>query len=201
MKKSTKFLSCCCVAALIAFVCCCRVSQDPRDLPFRTGTIDRRADGTLERALLVEPAELDGYPCKGWVMRHDNGRLQSFHLSADLTLQGHLLPADTRVFFDRDGKLAHAWLPRETTLAGHACRGSMKIDTAFHPDGSIAAFFPPDDVRIDGILCEASVFHPVYLHPNGRLRQAKLAEAVRVGERVFERGATITLDEAGAPAL
>jgi hypothetical protein len=69
--------------AILAFGC--HGPQDPKDLPFRSGTLGLRADGSRERALLATPALLDGYPCDGWVMWHDNGVLTSFDLSSTAT--------------------------------------------------------------------------------------------------------------------
>ncbi|MBM3977250.1 MAG: hypothetical protein FJ299_09705 [Planctomycetes bacterium] len=200
MKASSRFVAWRLLALSLLFTSVavgCLGPQDPKDLPFRSGTIDLRADGSRERALLATPAVLDGYPCDGWVMWHDNGVLMSFDLSTDHELSGHRLPARTRVFLDRAGRLAHAWLPRDTRVGPYVCRGGMKIDTAFHPDGSLKAFFPPDDLVIDGVTCEASVFHPIYLHPNGRLWKARVAVDVIAGERHYAAGSDIELS--GSP--
>jgi hypothetical protein len=175
----------------------CLTPQDPADLPFRTSSILRHENGRMQRAYLVEETELDGLPCRRWVWWYEDGRLDNVELATDLELQGHAFPAQTRVFFDRQGRLAHAWLSRETLIDGLPCRGKWKIDTAFHPNGRVRAFFPPDTLEIDGIPCAASVFHPVYLHPDGRLRQCKLARDVTLGGLTFERGEVLRLDEEG----
>lgn len=175
----------------------CLVPQDPADLPFRTSSILRHADGRLQRAFLVEASEIEGFPCQRWMWWHEDGRLDNLELSRDFTVQGHVFPAATRMFFDREGRLAHAWLSRDTVIDGRPCGGRWKIDTAFHPNGRVRAFFPDDPYEIDGVLCAASVFHPIYLHPDGRLRQCKLARAVTLDGRSFPRGARLVLDEAG----
>ena len=175
------------------------VAQDPADHPYRTRSILRHENGALQRAYLLEETELMQLPCQRWVWWYADGSIDNLELAHDRSVQGHAFPAGTRLFFDEEGRLAHAWLSRDTELDGLACRGKWKIDTAFHPNGHIKAFFPPDDLELDGVWCEASVFHPVYLHPNGRLAQCKLARAARVHGRQFESGATLRLDEQGHP--
>jgi hypothetical protein len=177
----------------------CRAPQDPADLPFRTSSILRHENGRMQRAELVAPTEIGGFPCRSWVWWYEDGALDNFALATDFEVQGHALPADTRVFLDREGRLAHAWLSRETLVDGRPCRGRWKIDTAFHPNGRVRAFFPPETLAIDGVSCAASVFHPVYLHPDGHLRQCRLAADVTLDGRRFQRGRTIVLDETGRP--
>lgn len=177
----------------------CLTPQDPADFPYRTRSILRHPDGALRRAELLEPTELEGYPCRSWVWWHADGTLDNLELAEARTVQGQPMPAGTRVFFDEQGRLAHAWLARTTELDGLPCSGKWKIDTAFHPNGRVRAFFPPEDLELDGVWCEASVFHPVYLHPDGRLAQCKLARAADVHGHHFERGATLALDEHGHP--
>lgn len=187
-------------AALVPFclaLAACRAPQDPADLPYRTGSFLRHENGCLKRAFLVQETELEGLPCRSWIWWYEDGRLDNVELAHGLTVQGHAFPAGTRVFFDREGRLAHAWLSEDAVVDGHPCRGGMKIDTAFHPNGRVRAFFPPDTLEIDGVPCTASVFHPVYLHPDGRLRRCKLAGPVTIAGRTFEKGATLELDMAG----
>ncbi|NOT30327.1 MAG: hypothetical protein HOP15_07755 [Planctomycetes bacterium] len=187
-------------AALLALgltLSACIVPQDPADLPFRTSSILRHEDGRMRRALLVEETEIAGFPCQRWVWWYEDGRIDNVELALDLSVQGHDFPVGTRLFFDREGRLAHAWLSRDALIDGRPCRGRMKVDTAFHPNGRVRAFFPRRPLEIDGVLCAASVFHPIYLHPDGRLRQCKLAREVTLDGRTFEKGALLALDESG----
>lgn len=191
-------------AVLLVFclvLAACRAPQDPADLPFRTSSILRHEDGSMRRACLVEDTEIAGFPCRSWVWWYEDGELDNLELTRDLTVQGHAFPAGTRLFFDREGRLAHAWLSRNSVIDGRECRGRWKIDTAFHPNGRVRAFFPPEALEIDGVLCTASVFHPVYLHPDGHLRECKLARDVTLDGKTFEKGETLTLDESGRVAL
>ncbi len=184
---------------LCVTLCACLTPQDPADLPFQTRSILRHEDGRIRRAFLLEVTELAGFPCQRWVWWYEDGRIDNLELARDRAVQGHDFSAGTRLFFDREGRLAHAWLPEDAMIDGRPCRGGMKIDTAFHPNGRVCAFFPPDALEIDGVLCTASVFHPVYLHPDGRLRQCKLARDVTLDGHAFEKGETLRLDESGHP--
>jgi hypothetical protein len=184
---------------LLLLLGACRAPQDPADLPYRTSSILRHEDGSRRRAELLETTDLGGYPCRSWVWWHAEGSLDNLELAADHVVQGHAFPAGTRVFFDEEGRLAHAWLARTTELDGRPCRGRWKIDTAFHPNGRVGAFFPPEDLELDGVWCEASVFHPVYLHASGRLARCRLARVAYVHGQRFERGTTLVLDEHGHP--
>jgi hypothetical protein len=128
-----------------------------------------------------------------------DGKLDNVELALEHVVAGHRFPAGTRVFFDPEGRLAHAWLSEDAWIDGHPCRGRWKIDTAFHPNGRVRAFFPPEDLEMDGVLCEASVFHPVYLFPDGRLEQCKLARDLERDGQSFERGDEVRFDEQGRP--
>lgn len=175
----------------------CLTPQDPRDAPYRSGSFLWHANGQRQRARLLEPTEIDGFPCAQWVWWHANGRLDSLELARDFEFQGIEFPQGTRLFLDAEGRLAHAWLAHACTIDGYVCRGRFKIDTAFHPNGRLRAFFPPEDIEIDGLCCEASLFHPVYLHEDGRLREARLARDARVDGADLRAGATVRLDSAG----
>lgn len=188
------------VIAVTLTLVACLAQQDPADLPFQTSSILRHENGRMKRAYLPEPTDVEGFPCQRWCWWYDDGRIDNIELSRDLAVQGHALPVGTRVFFDREGRLAHAWLSKDTVIDGHLCRGSMKIDTAFHSNGGVKAFFPRESTQIDGVPCTASLFHPIYLHPDGKLRQCKLAGDVVLAGRVYEKGTTLSLDATGQPA-
>ena len=179
----------------------CLAPQDSADLPFRTSSIRRHDNGRMERAFLVEETEIEGFPCRRWIRWYESGQLESVELARALEVQGHAFPEHTRLFFDPEGRLAHAWLSRDAEIDGLPCRGRLKIDTAFHPNGHVRAFFPPDTFEIDGVRCVASVFHPVYLHPDGGLQRCKLAGDVTLAGRTFRKGTTLELDEAGRARL
>ena len=63
---------------LMGLAACMSGRQTEEDRPYRTGTIELHADGSLRKAQLVEPAEVAGYPGKqgGWVRFHPDGSLR-----------------------------------------------------------------------------------------------------------------------------
>jgi hypothetical protein len=173
----------------------CLAPQDPADRPFRTSSILRHENGQLRRAFLLEETEIGGFACQRWIWWYEDGRLENLELAQDRNVQGHAFPRATRLFFDREGRLAHAWLSQDTVIDGLPCRGRWKIDTAFHPNGRVKAFFPPDDLALSGVLCEASVFHPVYLHADGKLRRCKLAAPATLDGHTHAAGEVLELPE------
>lgn len=175
----------------------CITPQDPADWPFKTSSILRHENGQKKRAFLLEETEIQGFACQRWIWWYPDGRLDNLELAHDRHVQGYVFPAATRLFFDRDGRLAHAWLSQDTVLDGRPCRGRWKIDTAFHANGRVKAFFPRDDLEIDGVLCAASLFHPIYLHPDGRLRQCKLAADATIDGRTYRKGEEVEFSAEG----
>ena len=169
-------------------------------MPYRTSSILRHDDGRMKRAYLVEETEIEGFPCQRWIWWYDDGRLDNVELARDLAVQDHDFPAGTRLFFDQEGRLAHAWLSEDTVIDGHPCRGGMKIDTAFHPNGRVRAFFPRKALEIDGVPCAASLFSPIYLYPDGRLQRCKLASDFTLAGKVYGKGDALELDEGGLAA-
>ena len=80
--------------ALLALACAC-APQDPADLPYRSGTIERFADGSVRKGELVEPTPIGGFPA----MAHgigDQGQVRDVPTRPDLVLGG----AVVRVHFD-----------------------------------------------------------------------------------------------------
>jgi hypothetical protein len=195
--RSTRWVASAAMLALCLALVACLTPQDPADLPYRTSSILRHEGGSMKRAFLTEETELEGLPCRSWVWWYEDGRIDNLEIAAARTVQGHAFPAGTRLFYDREGRLAHAWLSEDTLIDGRPCRGKWKIDTAFHANGRVRAFFPPDTLEIDGVPCAASLFNPIYLHPDGRLRQCKLASEVMIAGKTYKKGAKVTLDEAG----
>jgi hypothetical protein len=183
---------------LLALVSCgAGTPQRDEDLPYRTGTLERYEDGTLETAKLVEPTEIEGYPCRGWISFHRNGRIEACDLARDAEVVGHLLPEGTRLFLEPDGTLDDVFLGRDTELAGLPCNGGGKIMAGFHPDGRLRYAFLSEDTEIQGVPCEASVFTEVSFHPGGELAGCKLSRAFELDGVRLKRGAVIELDREG----
>jgi len=171
--------------------------QREQDLPYRTGTLERYADGTLENAKLVEPTQIEGYPCRGWISFHPNGRIEACDLARDTEVSGHLLPEGTRLFLGPDGTLHDVFLGRDTVLEGLPCNGGGKIMAGFYPDGRLRYAFLARDTEIQGVPCEASVLTEVRFHPDGQLAGCKLSRAFELDGVPLRRGQVIELDRDG----
>lgn len=182
---------------LVLASCGAFTPQRVEDLPYRTGTLERYRDGTLESAKLVEPTEVEGLPCRGWISFHRNGRLESCVLARDTDVVGHLLPEGTRLFLEPDGTLDDVWLGRDTVLEGILWDGGGKMMAGFHRNGRLRYAFLEEDTEIQGVPCEASVLTEVRFHPDGTLAGCKLARAFVLHGVLLERGAVIELDPEG----
>ena len=184
------------LALLASLVACLGPRQDPADLPYGTGSIRRHANGRIERARLVDPAEIEGLPSRSWVWWHADGRLDSVELARDFRYQGHEFPEGTRLFLDAQGRLRHVWLSRDTSLDGFPCRGGAKIAVAFHPGGRVAEFFLRGDRVIQGVPCRASLFHSVRVDESGRVVGCELSADYRSGERAYRAGDVLETTDA-----
>jgi hypothetical protein len=190
------------MAILVGFTALCHGCQvTPAPSPkatFQPSSIECHPDGSVAKGLLTAPATIGGVPCQGWVRLQPDGRLSSFELAANTTIQGHELPAASYVWLDDDARLQTCFLLRDTQIQSYRCRGGpFKIATSFHANGMLRAFFPRDEVTIDGIPCAATTQAPVYLHESGKLAGCRLAADTTVEGKVTRRGETIQIDEDG----
>ena len=187
--------------ALSLASCVSILPQDPADLPFRTGTIDRE-DGRMRRAFLAQDAELERIPCRDWVHFDDAGRLHSAELARDFAFGRVLVPAGSRFFLREDLTLKAVWLSEDREYDGIVCNGGPgKICTSFHPSGRVWQAFLPDDQVIQGVPCEASVFAPVELDADGRLVACRLSCDWSRDGASFESGDDLRFDATGRPRL
>ena len=122
------------------------------------------------------------------------------------TIQGHALPAGTRIEFDRDGNMDICFLGRDTKLAGHLCRGGgHSYMTLFHPNGRLRLCWLKEAEMIRNIPCRRAtffndVFGPtvgVQFHPDGSLAGCKLDRDFTVEGRMFQSGQRIEFDRTG----
>lgn len=153
-----------------------------------------------------EIVEIQGVPCTGMIDTFSNGNLESCTLARDTTVGGQELPAGTVVVFTPEGDFDWCFLPRETRIQGHLCRGSgHNFMTAFHPNGVLRVAWLAEDEVVDGIPCArfrfmATIFGGgggTHFHDNGRLQSAALAEDFVIEGRSFKRYAVIELDPQG----
>lgn len=188
------------LAALLAGACLACQQQREEDRPYRTGTIERHANGSLRKAQLLDAAELEGLPAKpgGWVRFHASGVLRGLQLDRDQAFAGRVLPGDSYLWFDERGALESAWLARDTEIDGVPCDGGPgKISTGFYPDGRLRHVFLSRDAVLEGLPCRSSVLEPVEFHPRGGLKRATLSAPCTYRGIDLKRGQEVSLDEAG----
>lgn len=155
--------------------------------------VQLRADSTIDgvRCGPTGRASAGVYP---------NGRLESCPVAHDTTIAGNILPRLTWIYLSPSGELAHGWLDHNTTLNGHACRGTgyKGWSVQFHPGGRLKSCFLVDVEVIDGVPCQRGTFWnelsgstSVLLREDGTLASCKAARTfqrggntVRGGERV-----------------
>ena len=114
--------------------------------------------------------DIQGFLCRSTAQMYENGSLKSFELAQDEVLQGHLIPAGSRVFLDPNGILEGSWLARDMVYDGIPCRGGFaKVHTGFHPNGRVKTAFLSRDTVIQGVPCEASLMVPVRFTADGLL--------------------------------
>ncbi|MCC7065652.1 MAG: hypothetical protein IT456_22795 [Planctomycetes bacterium] len=188
------------LTALMGLLCYgCQSAADPISGPvaestFLASTIERHPDGALAKGLLSAPTTIHGMPCQGWVRLLPDGRLSSWELAANTTIQGHELPAASYVWLDDEARLQTCFLSRDTTIQGFLCRGGpFKIATSFHTSGTLRAFFPRAPVTIDGITCASTTQAPVVLYEDGKLASCRLATDTTIHGATVRSGSTIHL--------
>jgi hypothetical protein len=144
----------------------------------------------LEHKKLASPAVIDGIPCAptgSWHAQfYPSGRLASCPLAVPTTLAGHRLPAKTWVQLTEAGRLEGVWLPQDSYLDAHLCRGSGNRgwSVTFHPTGALRLCFLAQEEVIDGIPCQKGSFWNelrggnrtgVVLREDGRLKRCQAA--------------------------
>ena len=165
---------------------------------FIKGSAHYHENGTLKKACLRRTAEVEGYSCKNWIGFSREGRLAQFQLAEDREIQGILIPENSTVFLNPDGRLASCWLSRNTKIQDILCDGGiMKVTTVFHTNGMIACCFLAKSALIQNIPCEASVLDPVYFYETGKLKSCTLSESVMIEGRKHKKGSKVSFDENG----
>lgn len=189
-------------ALLLAALGCACTGDSPRtpaERIYRSGTIERHADGSVAKAKLRGVETVAGLPCRDWIRFHPDGSLRGCRLDRETEVLGHRLPARSWLWFAEGGRLETAWLAEGRELGGVPCRGGGKISTSFHPDGRVASTFLSTDATFDGVPCAASLLAPVRFHPDGRLAACRLAADWEHGATRHPRGSDLVFDERGTP--
>lgn len=168
------------------------------------------AQGSVARRKLTAPTVLDGITCaptgRAYASFHASGRLRECPLAADTVLFGQALPARTWVELTDDGRLRHAWLPRNASLSGHVCRGSgyREWSVLFHPSGALALCYLAREELIDGVPCQRGTFwielrgrgkSEVRFRENGRLQSCQAARSFELNGRKVKKWEVVRLSE------
>jgi len=165
----------------------------------------------VTRRELDEPEEIGGVPCRGSATLDEDDRLLSCTLSRDADIGKAHLPEGTWVRFHPDGTIKYCFLPGDTRIQGHVCRGKgHDYMTTFHSSGSLRLCWLAEDETIQGIPCvkattSGEIFGRlagrggpgVVFHENGNLQGCKLAEALVFDGKEVKAGRRVTLDEDG----
>jgi hypothetical protein len=142
----------------------------------------------LTRRVLKAPEVISGVMCGetrgASAAFYPSGALESCPLARDTALGWHRLSAGTWIYLTEAGELRRAWLPRDTWLDGHVCRGTgyKGWSVEFHENGRLSVCFLARVEEIDGVPCEKGTFWKelrgstmVRLSDAGVLRQCKAA--------------------------
>lgn len=167
----------------------------------------------ITRRDLEQPTDIQGVPCERFAVFFEKGNLLTCALSREADIGKAHLPRGTTVRFNADGTLRYAFLPEDTEIEGHLCKGGGHGSmTTFHPSGRLKLCWLARDEEIQGIPCVKSTVRGeilgrlagrggpgVVFHESGRLHSCKLSRDLVLQEREYKKGRRITLDEHGTP--
>jgi hypothetical protein len=174
--------------------------------------LDAQQRPALEQRKLTVPVEIDGTACaptgRSFAQFHPSGRLASCPLAAPTTVAGHRLPASTWVQLAEGGQLEGVWLPQDTHLGGHFCRGSGERgwSVTFHRTGALRLCYLAREEVIEGIPCQKGSFwnelrgggrSAVHFREDGRLERCQAARAFERDGVAVKKWALVVLDSAG----
>lgn len=164
----------------------------------------------LERRKLDHPTLIDGIPCgrTPHARFYRSGRLASCPLAEPTEIAEHLLPAKTWVHLAEDGRLESVWLPQDTYLAGHLCRGTgnQGWSVIFYPTGALKLCFLGKEEVIDGIPCLKGTFlnelrgggrSAVLFREDGRLEQCQASRDFTRNGVEAKKWSVVLLDPSG----
>lgn len=172
-------------------------------VPYERIRYEEKRDGRAARSIgyIDGQTEIDELVYTGWLHRRDDGSVLGGLLAEDATVAGIVIPAQTWVSFDEEGRLASCHFPTPQKIQGVDCDGtgggSKGAVVTFYPDGTLKQFFAPDDVEIQGIPCRGGLFNSVQLHESGALKQCTLAERTTIDGIVLDPGVRVSLDTEG----
>lgn len=167
----------------------------------------------ITRRDLPKPEEIQNVPCDRFAVFFEDGTLLTCTLSRDAEVGEASLPAGTKVRFHEDGTLWYAFLPEDTEIEGHLCKGDgHNTMTGFYPSGRLQLCWLAEDQEIQGIPCvmattSGEVFGRLagrggpgaVFYESGRLKSCKLSRDLEIGGRTYKKKRRIELDEDGNP--
>ncbi|MFN7966835.1 MAG: hypothetical protein U0V87_14225 [Acidobacteriota bacterium] len=151
--------------------------------------------------------EIEGIPCTDYAWYEaETGRFKGCTLAREIVVDTSRIPAGTKVDVDTDHKPVMLFLPHDTEIDGHVCRGEgHEYQTKLHPNGRLAFCNLPLPAKIDGVPCEKSTFWTwtlvgpagVDFHDDGSLKGCLLAEDYSLDGTTYRKGTRFQRDAAG----
>jgi hypothetical protein len=170
----------------------------------------------LELRKLTTPAVIADIPCaptgRSYAQFYPSGQLASCPLAVPTVLAGHSLPAKTWVRLAEGGGLVSVWLPQDTYLGAHLCRGSgdRGWSVEFHPTGALRLCYLAHEEVIDGVPCQKGSFWNelrggnetvVRFREDGRLERCQAAHDFTRNGVAVRKWAVVHLDATGGLRL
>jgi hypothetical protein len=136
-----------------------------------------RDDGTvemIEMSQATKPVIVQSLPCDGhqMVRLFANGKLEEASLAKPATVNGHAMPAGTKLQFTESGALSSAdlnWSKSEPVLQGIPCARDARVQ--FHANGRLKQCLTRKAAVVDGKSIAARTF--VDFDENGRVTQLR----------------------------
>ena len=164
-----------------------------------TGSSSKKTDETF-----VQPTDVQGVSCS-YAVYNESGGLKSCVLAREDTLSGQPLPEGTIVFFTDKGVMERCFLPKDTEIQGHRCKGDKdNWETGFYPNGNLKLAWLACEETIQGVPCAASTGKSffshgagTYFHEDGSLASCELASNTTIEGRSLEKGDRVSFDQTG----
>ena len=169
-------------------------------------------DPVVQRRQLRAPEIIDGVHCAPTgnfsAETYPSGALYSCPVLNDTVIAGHSFYAGTWITLDTLRRLEHAWLSRNTVLAGHLCKGTgyKGYSTRFREDGTLRLCFLAEDAVIAGVPCIHGSFWTeirggrksvLSLHPDGSLAGCQASRAFSANGVPYRKWDRIARDSGG----
>jgi hypothetical protein len=159
------------------------------------------AGGALRSGTLAADARLGGVKALGGreVEWGEDGAVERLTLARDAEISGHALPAGAVIGLYPSGALGFARTLEPGVIAGLPV-GPRTAGIEFFESGRPASIVTEEDFSWDGVRIDGELGYRVEFDDTGRLRVARLAEPLTVGEFTAPAGAYVRVDASGAIA-